>query len=216
MMGWIYKAWLWAKGNRVVQGPGIEITDAPGGGKQIAATAISNPQTLALYPFKVLIQRNTTGDGFDRGVIFHSKLFGEFGVTPKAAEITITGLLSTDTPRSDDAGFAGTEDGDEIWLELAVGTWPAIATAQIKSKTQDGSVYNGGEIEHDGGTGGPPLQYKQTKARRMIATIESDGAGGLRAVPILTTNLHLVQLSADGFNAGGTDPQPIDVVYPVP
>lgn len=35
MMAWIYKAWLWCKSNRVVQGVNVSITDAPGGGKLI-------------------------------------------------------------------------------------------------------------------------------------------------------------------------------------
>ena len=127
------------------------------------------------HPFKIFVKK--IGEGAEakqkRGVYFDSKLFKSLSYTDTRQ---ITGLLTSLTPTDKDDGWAETEDGDYVWLEVKflLGSWPTIENVSIRSKKIDHSLnpfYGGGEIEHDNATAGQANVYAQIKAKLILGLI---------------------------------------------
>lgn len=196
-----------------INGIGINVSDSPTGkGRSISSIAASGGSGGAGFPFQVFVIKDDDDNWF-RGVSINSKLFDQLGTDVFASAISITGLLTSSQPADDDAGWVATADADKIWLELTIGTWPAITTAEIKSIEASDTV-DGGEVERDDGTGDPPL-YAQTKARLMIATIEAAG-DAFAVVQLVTNHRRLGICPADARDSTGAEPQPVPTVYPFP
>lgn len=170
--------------------------------------ALGSNNVALLLPFTVLLRQSSSG--WVRGVVFNSKLVNLFGISPEAPAIAISGLLTSLNPSPTDSGWIATAAGDKIWLEAEIGTWPALSSASIKS-TSNGDTYDGGDIQHDGGT--PPAQ---TFARAVISNIGTSTDGNLISIPQFTGDRRLEIIPADGFDASGSNPQPIRAVYPYP
>lgn len=171
------------------------------------------------HPFKVLISGNVD-DGFLRGVAYDSLLFKGRDSTRFPTRQTITGLLTSSTPASDDGGWAETTNGDYIWLDIGLAVNGetgeiTIDNAQIHSHDVD-TDWNGGEFEHDGGTGEDPDKvYSVQTVRIKIAEISIvDGVVTVRQ--FLTTNRVMEETVCQARDEGGNDPQWIPAIYPFP
>lgn len=224
MSGWppyIVRMFNWLRAfvlqSRILRGPGYEVHEGPDGTVLYFSTGSGGiGGGVSSLPFQVRLMKDADGN-WKRGVVFASKLFKELSEDPADGAITITGLLGSDAPTSEDPGWAATEAADKIWLEVEV-DWstgePVVSSAVIAS-TSAGQTFDGGVVEHDGGAGSPAI-YTQLVARLVIATIETDGSGGLKVVQLVHTHRRMGIVPADGRSAMGSDVQPVPAAYPLP
>ncbi len=204
-----------AEANKPVSGIGIYVSDTAGGNGRSINRVVGMLGVSAgadSFPFQILL-RLDSGTWY-RGVVFRSLLFDQIGNTLDDDPLTITGLLTTDDPAPSDGGWAATDDGDEIWLEIAV-DWsatPPTFTNTIQSLIAS-ATWDGGNVEHDGGTGTPTV-YKQTKARVKLGIVEASGSE-LVVRQYVNDNRRMVNLGlADAYDSSGSSPQPVPALYP--
>lgn len=178
LMDWVGDLFEYLKAQRVVQGPGVFIGDAVGGGKQITATGGgAGVNADDNFPFKVFIQNNTTGNQalWQRGVYYNSPIQPTIDVTPDNL-VYPTGLLSVN-PKRTDLGWKHTEDGDFIWCKIEFDTGNPdnpfeINTASIKS-TGAGDSFKWPAIYVKNGDD-PDATYEQTELNIPIASVTFD------------------------------------------
>lgn len=112
------------------------------------------------------------------------------GSTP--VELDVAGKL---TSTADDAsGWRDTYINDYVWIEMEIASLEVVSAAV--ANYAGGGEFGGGEVEHDG-------NGSQTKARKVLAQVISDGTGGL-AVRTFSGGAHRVGIGvADAADSGG-------------
>lgn len=153
------------KGYTFTQAPGGFSIDVKGGGG-VAGSSVAS------HPFQVITQGkpgSTTGE-MQWGVVYDSQVYGS--LQPQGSKMSITGLLSSDSPASDDAGWRDMDPNDVIWITLDNGSLTINSLGTGGTFSLNSSAWSGadGYIEDDGTGGGgltPPAPFRT--ARKVIA-----------------------------------------------
>lgn len=142
--------------------------------------------------------------GVIKGVLINTQKNG-------GAALTVTGCL-TDPNDPADAGWSAIGVAPQtIWLEVAFGTWPALASDPYINTTD----YDGGELEYAFDASTPPNAI-QTFARFDLGSVPSYDANG---VPVLVSGGYgTLKLKNDGdyaFDALGinSNPEACPIIY---
>ena len=144
-----------------------------------------------VFPFKVQIRSNPDVPGaFDFGVVYDSLLLNSPDYTDNTA---IEGLIS-----GGDGWVTWNGSDDIVWLEIEWSNWPDSFSASIKSNS-NGDDWGDGEIETNGDD-----SPTQTKARVVLASITSDGAGNPVVDQRVRTHLQLVGAMEQDSSSGVT------------
>jgi hypothetical protein len=144
-------------------------------------------------------------DAYQTGIINASYFFDD--IDPDQ-ELTITGLLSEDLS----TGWLPTLDSgmEKLWIEGEFDPWPTIDTITVKS-LGNGDTFDGGVVEHDGAA-----FPKQTKFRRVVATIDCSGDFPVLAKQLLHTHLTTTIFAYQhAFESDGTNERLVTAVVPV-
>lgn len=167
---------------------------------------LSSAASDNILPFTVLLKKDNNVDY--RGVVFNSKCYYETGSQNKDGNKTyeIVGLLSTNTPKNTDSGWAKLKvPEDKIWLEVDVSS--STLKFNIKSLGA-GDEFGGGLAEHSGAE--PP---SPTKIRVLIATTKKEGTA-IKITQIINCHRKMGRTITDCFDSAGNKPYTIVAPYP--
>lgn len=222
MREWADDIYDWFLENRSVQGPGVFIDDAPGGGKRFSAYGGVGTVGSSIYPFYVFFRNTSTNPSEPN---WQRLIYKESPVQQSQDHndlIYLDGLADNDNPSMASTGlWKDTDDGDFIWGKLTFDpamnpTAPFTITASTINSTSAGQMFpTGGEAEYldigDPSAMPPTHIYAQTALRFPIALISiPDGKPPFVKVPWTRNVVRLGQNPVTAVLMDGTMPRDIE------
>jgi|ERR1700722_1888571 len=101
-----------------------------------------------------------------------------------------------------------TTSADKLWVEITgtFSSYPFSYTGAVLKSLGNGDSYGGGEFEHDGGIGSPPV-YTIKKVRVPIVTTTT---GPIIATQYITSSLHIEDaFQVTAYSSTATNPQSV-------